>query len=312
MPQQTPAQARVIDPILSGIAQGYKHRNHVGYALFPRVPVQAAGGQIIEFGRESFRRYNLRRAPGGATKRVQFGYQGKPYSCVQDALEGKVPRELMRDAAAVPGINLGTRAVNGTMAIISKSLEIEQAEKARDANNYDSDHKIDLSASSWAEDVDPSAHVEVGKEAIRATTGMRPNTLLLSAKAAMRARSNVKVKEQFKYTSSASVTNEMLKGYFDVENLVIGEDYYLNDANANVDVWGDDAILAYVAIGSTDAEEPSYGYTYALDGHPLVEEPYWDASVKSWIYPVTYERTPVLSGITSGYLLKGVGAAATP
>lgn len=313
MPQMTPAQARVIDPILSGIAQGYKHRQHVGSALFPRVPVMQRGGQIIEFGRESFRLYNGRRAPGANTKRIQFGHSGKPFALVQDAWEGKVPWEVMQEAAAVPGINLGTRAVNNTMSIISKALEIEQAELARDADNYDSDHKIDLSATSWGEDAtDPGDTVEVGKEAIRASTGMRPNTLVLSATSAMRARRNAKVKEQFKYTSANSVTNDMLKAYFDVENLWIGEDFYLDAADANVDIWGNDAILAYVAIGSDNAEEPSYGYTYTLEGAPFTEEPYQDRNAKSWIYPVTHERIPVLSGITAGYLLIGAGAAATP
>ncbi|MGB0218345.1 MAG: major capsid protein [Sinimarinibacterium flocculans] len=310
MPQHTPGQARVIDPILTNVAQGYKHNRHVGMALFPRVGVGQRGGQVIEFGRESFRRYNLRRAPGADSKRIQFGYLGKPFALVQDALDGKVPWELMQDAAAVPGINLGTRAVNGVMAIVSKALEIEQAEMARDAAAYDADHKIDLTASSWHNPaVDPGETVETAKEAIRASTGMRPNTLVLSANAAMRARRNPKVKEQFKYTSSASITNEMLKGYFNVDRLEVGEDFYINDDDENVDIWGNDAILAYVNDSSIDNEQPSYGYTYTLEGSPIVEEPYNDRKAKSWIYPMTYDRAPVLSGITSGYLLIGAGAA---
>src|SRR5690606_18773494 len=103
-------QVRVIDPILSNVAQGYRHPERVGFALFPRVPVKQRGGQIIEFGRESFKRYKTRRAPGSNTKRVQFGYEGKPFALVQDALEGQVPWEHMQDANQVPGIDLGTQA----------------------------------------------------------------------------------------------------------------------------------------------------------------------------------------------------------
>ncbi|PND29710.1 hypothetical protein C1I89_33255, partial [Achromobacter pulmonis] len=123
-------QVRVIDPILSNVAQGYTHPERVGFTLFPRVPVKQRGGQIIEFGRDSFKRYTTRRAPGANTKRVQFGYEGKPFALVQDALEGKVPWEHMQDAAQVPGIDLGTEATNEVMEILSLALEIEQAEIA--------------------------------------------------------------------------------------------------------------------------------------------------------------------------------------
>ena len=84
-------QARIIDPVLTEVTQGYRHPERIGHVLFPRVPVFARGGQIIEFGKESFRRYNTRRAPGTNTKRLEFGYQGKPFVLVQDALEGMVP-----------------------------------------------------------------------------------------------------------------------------------------------------------------------------------------------------------------------------
>ena len=39
----------------------------------------------------------------------------------------------------------------------------------------------------------------------------------------------------------------------------------------------------------------------------MVETPYWDANSKSWVYGVSYERAPVLSGIASGYLIVNPG-----
>ena len=101
----TNQQVRVIDPILSNVALGYKHPEHVGGVLCPSVPVMLSGGQVLEFGKESFREYNIRRAPGTGTKRIQFGYLGRPFALVQDALEGVVPFEHMRDANVMPGID---------------------------------------------------------------------------------------------------------------------------------------------------------------------------------------------------------------
>ncbi len=71
--------ARVVDPVLSGIAQGYRHAQRVGHILFPRIDVTQRGGHVIEFGRESFFDYKARRAPGADTMNIQFGYEGKPY-----------------------------------------------------------------------------------------------------------------------------------------------------------------------------------------------------------------------------------------
>jgi hypothetical protein len=78
--QMNTSQARVIDPILSTVARGYKNAELVGNLLFPFVPVGQRGGTIITFGREDFRLYNTARAPGAQTKRVQYGHSGAPFA----------------------------------------------------------------------------------------------------------------------------------------------------------------------------------------------------------------------------------------
>lgn len=298
--------ARIIDPILTNVAQGYRNAEFVGSLLFPRVPVFASGGQIIEFGKEAFYNYNLRRTPGGPTKRIQFGYLGKPFALLQDSVEVPVPREHMRDAAAVPGIDLGTRAVGLGMKVVSKSLEVDQAAIAINANNYDSNHKLTLSgATKWSASTGtPTADINTAREAIRASVGIYPNAVMLSAVAFNAAINNPSVLSRFQYTSHDVITEEMLAKLWNVDKVVVGKAIGMTDAGVASDIWGNNAILAYTNLGSQNAEEPSYGYTYTMEGNPLVEQPYWDAATKSWIYPVNFERVPVLSGITSAFLLQ--------
>ena len=311
MPQMSNQQVRVIDPILTTQARGYRHPGHVGMTLFPRAPVSVAGGQVLTFGKESFRRYNARRAPGAATKRIQFGYLGERFSLVEESLEGVVPRSHLRDASQVPGINLGQRAVRNVMNVLSLGLECDQADLARDPARYDNDHKVDLAGAKWTDDANnPAKDIRVGEEVIRESIGMAPNTLVLSAKAFAAMRENLNVLDRFKYTSSDSVTAEMIAAMLDLDQVVIGKAVVTGEGDAFSDVWGSDAILAYCAPDSGEGanmEEPSFGYTYAMEGHPLVEETYYADNNKSWIYPVTYERDPVLTGITAGYLLRNVG-----
>lgn len=300
-------QVRVIDPVLSTVVQGYRNPELVGMSLFPRVPVQVSGGQVLEFGKESFKLANTLRAPGSVTKRVQFGYLGKPFALQNHALDAAVPREHLRDAAKVPGIDMASRAVKMVMSVMGLKLEYDQSVLARTAGNYDANHKIDLAAAKWSNDANnPIANIDTAAEAIRSSTGMSPNVLLLSAKAFKAVKRNAFVVDRFKYTSKESITAEMLAALWDIEKVVVGKAVYASDAGVMSDVWGNDAVLAYVPPAPSTLEEPSYGYTYAMEGHPMVETPYYDEGSKSWVYGVAYERSPVLTGITSGYLLQNV------
>lgn len=297
--------ARIIDPILTTIAQGYRNAEMVGNVLFPPVPVQVSGGQIIEFGKEAFFKYNLRRAPGGSVRRIQFGYLGKPYALVQDSVEGQVPREHMRDASIVPGIDLGSRAVSLGMKVMQTSLEIDQAGIATLATNYGASHKVTLAgATKWSTATGvPLTDMDAAREAIRSSVGVYPNVALMSAVAFTACKNNPQITGRYQYTTHDSITPEMLARLFNLDRIVVGKALTMSDAGVATDIWGNNVILANTNLGSQNAEEPSFGYTYTMAGNPSVEPAYWDANTKSWIFPVNYERVPVLSGITSGYLI---------
>jgi hypothetical protein len=96
----------------------------------------------------------------------------------------------------------------------------------------------------------------------------------------------------------------MLARILDLEKVIIGK-AISSDVNGTFsDVWGNAAVLAYVPLIPTTREEPSYGYTYTMVGHPMAEQPYPDKNCKSWVYPISYERAPVLSGINAGFLIQ--------
>lgn len=314
MSQQTPGQTRVVDPILSEHARGYKQAGLIATALFPIAFVGAYGGQVIEFGKEAFRLYNSRRAPGSNTKRIDMGYQGKPYAIIPSALEAKVPRELMRDAAQVPGIDLASRAVNTVMRSLTLEHEWNAAQIARNAANYDADHKVALvGAARWTSPTStPLEDVRDAREAIRASIGVYPNVAVLSATAFSALQLHPAILERVKYTGSDVPTTALLANLFNVKKVVVGEAVVASGQNDDFgDVWGNDVVLAYVSESSqANAEEPSYAYTYAIEGMPMVEEPYWDQNAKSWIYGVSFDNSPVLSGMAGGYLIQNAGAVA--
>jgi len=299
------SQVRVVDPILTTVVQKYKNQEFVGGTLFPSVPVNVSGGKIIEFGKEHFLAYNTQRAPGGDVKRITFGYQGKPFALENHALDASVPREHMRDASQVPGINLGTRAVNLTMRVLTLSLELQQASLATDAALYGANNKITLSGTDkFSDDAsDIFGTFDDAKEAVRSACGMYPNVALFGPKAFKAAKRHAKVVERFKYTSKESITADMLAAQLDLDKVVVGKAVKASDAGAMSDVWGNFIVLAYVPAQASQMEEPSYGYTYTMEGHPMVEQPRYNDTARSWLYGMSYERAPVLSGIASGFLI---------
>lgn len=311
MTQMTVAQARVIDPVLTEVARGYQNAAFAGMTLFPAVSVGARGGRVIQFGKEHFRLYNTARAPGGQVARIAASHGSQQFALEQHAVEESVPYELLEDAQAVPGIDLGSAAVNRGQNVIGLRLEKAQADLARTAGNYAASNKLVLSGTSqWSDPAsDPVAAIESAKEAIRAQIGTRPNSLLVSGAVFAALKVHAKIVDRIKYTSREVATAELLAQLFGLQSVVIGDAVYEDSAGAMQDVWGKDAILAFTATGGVaDAGRPSYGYTYRLNGAPLVEEPYQDRTIRSWVYPVIDEVAPVIAGADAGFLFQNAVA----
>jgi Phage major capsid protein E len=307
--------AAVIDPILSTHARGYRNLSFIAEVLFPRVSIPNRSMRVIKFGKEAFRKMNTRRAPGADKKRIQYGYASDPVSLVQDALEGVVPIEHQEEALSVPGINLGSGAIDMVLDVVDLGLEFDCAALARDPANYDANHKLAMTGTDrWSDPAsDPGADVQAARESIRRTIGRYPNVLTLGPNAANALKNHPNVKEQFKYTSKDSITTKMLAAFFEVEKVVVGSAVYLpetaGDDELAIDVWGDDAILAYVPQTGDNFQVPAYAYAYELRGYPQVETPYFERSNDSWIYPTKVERRPYLVGAEGGFLFQNAGTA---
>lgn len=310
MSQMSTSQARAVDPILTAVARGYRSQGAaVADALFPIVGVGSRAGNIINFGPDDFKIVSTIRAPGTGTKRVQFGYAKDPYALVDHRLEALVPAEIQEEGLAVPGIDnivIHIRKVQNMMAL---ERENQAATLARNAANYGNNNKLTLTNTDrW--DVadaasDPFADILAAKEAVRGQIGMRPNVLTLGPKVLTALRSHAKVLDRLSTaTDRPPASLAQLMALFELDAIVEGAAIY-HTGTAFADVWGTDAILAYTTPASlADMGSPSYGYTYQLQGRPVVEEGYEDRNANSMVYPVADARKAVLVGAAAGFLFK--------
>lgn len=311
MPPLNLSRARVIDPILTTGARGYTNAEYIGRVLFPVVSVPKRGFKRIEFGKEAFVKYATRRAPGTATKRISFGYEGKPASLDQHALDATVPTEYIDEAAEVPGVDLQQEGVDITMKGIRLSEECEQAALATDPANYAATNKETVGAGHHWDDPasDPKDQIKAAKEGIRRKIGREPNTLVITKPQFNALDDHPKIVDKMKHTTSDSLTVDMLKRYFSIDNIAIGEGVYVEDEDDEdfKDIWPNAAVLAYVPGASErSVRVPSYAYTYQLLNHPFVEPYVYERQTKSWVAGVTDERSPELVGADAGFLLSDV------
>lgn len=313
MPQMTPSQARVVDPVLSTVAQGYQNSLLVGNALFPHVPVGQRAGKVLAFGKESFMAYETARAPGSAIRRINLGYSNSAYALVDHALAAAVPIEVMEEAQAVPGINLAGPAVRTVQDALALRLEIEQATLATTAGNYQASNKTTLSGTSQWSDFgttsDPISDIETAKDAVRGKIGKRPNVVVVGASVLAKLRQHPKIVDRIKYTGRDVATLDLLASLFGVQQVLVGDAVKATDAGVFSDVWGKSVVVAYTELGSqAEMGRPSFGYTYQLGGYPMVSPARYDADSRTWIYDVIDAVKPVIAADLAGYLISAAVA----
>jgi hypothetical protein len=300
------AQARTVDPLLTEVARGYQSRfSPVADALFPIVPVGVRGGQIVKFGVESFKLVNSQRAPGENTKRLERGYSKETFALVDYSLEAKVPIELQEEAQAVPGLNLLAATLRTVQDQMAREREKEAADLARNPALYSAGNKITLAGvSQWSDpaNTDVFAKMNTAKEVVRSKIGDYPNTLVLPPLVLSALRNHPQIMGRFSNNAQKNpATIQQLQDLFEIEYVIAAPATYHD--TAFVDIWGKDAILAYVNVSSlADMGSASFGYTYQLRGRPFAEQAYYDNNAKSWLAPWTDARQPVISGVDGGYL----------
>ncbi len=303
------------NPILTNLLLGMGQGTFIAEKLFPRLPQALASVTLAQLGDERLRRYNLRRAPGSATKRVNIKYEDKTYTVDQYAVDVPLPRELLREADESRKLNVGNYldisriAMTTANDILALDYEIEVAQLATTAGSYAAGHVLALAAGTkWsAATGTPVTDIRAASDTIRKKIGKRPNHLTLSADAFSAIVGSVEVRGYLASTQMGPATLDQLKTILNVTTIEVGEAVWIDDQDVGRDVWGNNAVLAYVPNiagngGSISLAEPGFGFTNVIEGHPFAETPYFELGTKSWIYGATYERRPNVAYNTAAFL----------
>ena len=300
----TLANKRVVDPVLTNIARGYSNSALIGVNLFPIVEVEKEGGKIPQFNKEAFKIYNTERAIRARSNRISpEGRSTIDFALEEHDLEYPMDyREIDEDITPLK-IYAAQVVTDG----ISLRLEKLIADLAQNLSTYPSGSKVTLASSDKFTNTssDPFAVFETAREAIRSKIAKRPNVCVLGALAYKALKNHPAVVDRIKYTQHAVITPMLLRQLLDFDSLYVGDAVYADDSGSFSDVWGDNAILAYVPKAKSDIPrtvfEPAFAYTLRKKSNPIVDV--YDENGKVQIVRNTDIFMPKVVGADAGYLI---------
>lgn len=298
------------NPVLTNLLLGMGQGTMIAERVLPRLPQALRGHLVPTLGKERLARYNTRRAPAALTRRVDITWKGQVFTVDQHAVEIPIPREMLEEADIARKLNVGahlevsTIAVQTASDILALDYEAEAAAMLRDEALYAASNKQALSgAAKWNADGDPVADVRAAADVLRQQNGVRPNTLTVSSSVYSAIQLNEKVRAMLPGNQLRLPDDEQLRTLFGVQQIIVGDAVWLDADKKPHDVWGDTALLSYTeSTASFSLASPAFGFTSALEGHPFVEQPYYNADRKSWIYGATFERAPQIANADAGFL----------
>lgn len=269
---QPTAQDVHVDAILSNISVAYvQMQDHfIASQVFPIVPVMKQTDKYYSYTKNDwFRDEAQRRGDASESAGSGYGLTTSSYSCDVYALHKDIGSQARGNADA--GIDLDRDATQFVTQRLLLRQEIQWAVDYFATTIWATDKVGTTDFVKWSDYAgsDPITDVEAGKQSILATTGFLPNTLVVGYNVWRYLRHHPDIVDRFKYTSSESITTDMVAKLFDVERILVAMAVKATNPEGEAAVMamvqGDNALLCYVNP-TPGLLQPSAGYIFAWKG----------------------------------------------
>ena len=267
MPQPTSTDVHV-DAILTNMSVAYMQESYafVAARAFPQISVNKQTDKYFTYSQADFFRDQVqRRADGTESAGTGYGLSTASYSCDVYALHKDIGDQTRANADAPLSPDMdATRFLTQQMLI---RQEVEWAAAAFTTGVWGTDA---TPSTLWdAASSTPIANIETAKNTVLTNTGYVPNTVIMSYKVMSALMDNSDIVDRIKYTSTDSVSEELLARLFGVDRVMVMSGTYntaAEGATAAYSQIGDkDVLVAYVAPAA-GLMVPSAGYTMLWNG----------------------------------------------
>jgi len=277
MPQPTQSQVHV-DAILTNISVAYMQRaeNFIADKVFPVVPVDKQSDKYFTYDKNDWLRDEAQVRTDG-TESVGSGYNISTATYYADvfAIHKDVGDQTRANADAP--INVDREAAEFVTHRLLTRREIQFN------NDFMSDGVWGTSATGVASGAstdefvqwsnyttsDPIEDIEAGKADILSVTGLEANTLVLGYDVFRQLKNHPDLVDRIKYTSSQTITEDMLARMFDIDRVLVSKSIKATNAEGATAAYafttGKNALLCHVA-DAPGLLTPSAGYTFQWTG----------------------------------------------
>ena len=318
-------QVRVIDPILTQLAQGYKNAEGVATFFGPAVSMNTRAGRTLVFGKEAFAAQNFLRAPGSNIQKIQNEFGTRSFSLRQEAISWEIAEEIAAEAKnGAAQIDLRQYAAKDAANRLMQSWEITVAPAVTTAASYETSCRFDLATRASGADQfnqatsDVEVLIDEAKEAVRAQIGTYPNKMVISPDAFNALKRNKRIRD---FMQRGILVNEStLANIFGLDEIRVARRLKLNQSTGALEnIYNNVAVLFYQPSGATDGfapaldanyGNPAFGYTYTLAGYPIATPERFNIERRVFTGDILVERSFELVGMGENGLV-GAGAIMT-
>jgi hypothetical protein len=240
------------NPVVSGMFQKFM-RDTAGWvaeAIAPTFNSAEQSAQYYVFDRENSLMVptDIKRAPGAPHKEVSMQISDDFYNCENYGIGCKVPDEIRKkyanfldaDSAAANRI-ADTLKINRELRVKALVTDTAVVPNATPVIKWDQP------------DCNPKVDVDAARENIRLGIGRRPNTMVMSETVRLACENNPEIRKAFQLAINGRVTNDMLRAYFNIDNIVIADQVLATNVEGrtltSADIWGEEVLLAFVRPG---------------------------------------------------------------
>lgn len=300
-------QVRIHIPGTS-MSVGFTNEEFIAGQIAPMVRVPKNKFDYYEFTKTRFDIPSLERAPRADFHRLEMGISLKTGACTQYGAEELIDDTERRDYEN--DIDLEMEKAEDVTDRTLLAYEKRVADLLRSTSNLT--QNVTLSGTDQFSDYDNSDPVTVFKTArttIHKSIAKKARIAVMSFITFETLREHTKIKDHFKYTSSQSITVEMLARYLELDHIYVGGALYNTAKEGQTPsldyVWGKDIIVAYVAP-SPARFRPSLAYTFwtPVKGQRRVIEMYREEKKTSDVIRAHEEVTEHLVHGKCGYIIK--------
>lgn len=300
---------RMIDPVLTTVAQGYSNNAFVAQHLFPIVPVSKMKGKIPKFGRDAFTVRETKRAVGAASNRIPptdlelISYETTEY-------DAEAAIDYIEEEDSANFWKYEQRITKDLMDILKLGKEKTAADLVQDAANYDSELVLEIEAAdafnTYTNSTDPISTLRTCSSLLRGKIAKYPNTMIIGDAAWQTLLEHPKVVSRIKYSGIGKITKDILSDLLEIPAIHVGMSVYSEDGVNFQDIWQDNIILAYVDRNKPDLRSefnPSFGYTLQRKGKPEVDS-YYENGGKIKVVRATDNYAIKITAKDAAFLIK--------